>query len=204
MDWNQCSRSESGSFYHQAKIVRKTLIPTVLWLLLDFLSLKNDVNVPLKSIKQKNFVKNYFFFGLLNVNDENNRIRSASGSTSKCQGSATLTGTEAKSHWWRGDACLWCDCSLPWTCSQWTGGGGRTSPYPPTRSPGTWTGSRTGRSFCLLSLKYRTHIGLGLTNVMNTFCLLFKRWFFSTPVIKTRIASKNKTVMVRSMLLNNN
>jgi hypothetical protein len=38
--------SGSGSFYHQAKIVRKTLIPTVLLLLLDFLSLKNDVNVP--------------------------------------------------------------------------------------------------------------------------------------------------------------
>ncbi len=36
----------SGSIYHQAKIVRKTLIPTVLWLLLDFLSLKNDLNVP--------------------------------------------------------------------------------------------------------------------------------------------------------------
>ncbi len=27
-----------GSFYHQAKIVRKTLIPTALWLLYDFLS----------------------------------------------------------------------------------------------------------------------------------------------------------------------
>ncbi len=39
----------------QAKIVRKTLIPTVFWLLLDFLSLKNDVNVPSKSIKQNNF-----------------------------------------------------------------------------------------------------------------------------------------------------
>ena len=35
----------SGSFYHQAKIVRKTLILTVLWLLLDFLSFKNNVNV---------------------------------------------------------------------------------------------------------------------------------------------------------------
>ncbi len=31
------SESGSGSFYHQAKIVRKTLIPTVLWLLFDFL-----------------------------------------------------------------------------------------------------------------------------------------------------------------------
>ncbi len=51
------SGSGSGSFYHQAKIVRKTRILTVLWLLLDFLSLKNDVNVPSKSNKQKNFAK---------------------------------------------------------------------------------------------------------------------------------------------------
>jgi hypothetical protein len=36
--------SGSGSFYHHAKIVRKTLIVT----LFDFLSLKKDVNVPLK------------------------------------------------------------------------------------------------------------------------------------------------------------
>ncbi len=36
-------------------VVRKTLIPTVLWLLYDFLSLKNDVNVPSKSNKHKNF-----------------------------------------------------------------------------------------------------------------------------------------------------
>jgi hypothetical protein len=41
----------SGSFYHQAKIVRKTLIPTVLRLLYDFLSMKNDVSS--KSDKQK-------------------------------------------------------------------------------------------------------------------------------------------------------
>ncbi len=32
--------SGSGSFYHQAKIVRKTLIPIALWLIFDFLSLK--------------------------------------------------------------------------------------------------------------------------------------------------------------------
>jgi hypothetical protein len=52
-----CQRygSGSGSFYHQAKIVRKSLIPTVLWLILDFLSFKNDVNIPSKSKKQKNF-----------------------------------------------------------------------------------------------------------------------------------------------------
>ncbi len=38
-----------------SKIVGKTLITTVLWLLFDVLSLKNDVNVPSKSNKQKNF-----------------------------------------------------------------------------------------------------------------------------------------------------
>jgi hypothetical protein len=41
-------RYGSGSFYYHAKIVRKTLIP-----LFDFLSLKNDVNVPSKSKKLK-------------------------------------------------------------------------------------------------------------------------------------------------------
>jgi hypothetical protein len=51
------SSSGFGSFYQQAKIVRKTMIPTALWLYLDFLSLKNDVNVPSKSNKQKNVLK---------------------------------------------------------------------------------------------------------------------------------------------------
>ncbi len=55
------SGSGSGSFYHQAKIVRKTLILPVLWLLLDFLSLKNDVNVPSKKYKQKNIPKKFVF-----------------------------------------------------------------------------------------------------------------------------------------------
>jgi len=45
--------SGSGSFYNQAKIVRKTLIPTVLRLLYDFLSVKNDVNVASKRNQQK-------------------------------------------------------------------------------------------------------------------------------------------------------
>ncbi len=45
--------SGSGSFYHHVKIVRKTLIPTVLWL---FLTLKNDVNVASKVISRKNCV----------------------------------------------------------------------------------------------------------------------------------------------------
>jgi hypothetical protein len=52
---SQSYRSGSGSIYHKAKIVRKTLIPLVLGLLVDFLSLKNDVNVPSISKKQKNF-----------------------------------------------------------------------------------------------------------------------------------------------------
>ncbi len=94
----------SGSFYHQAKIVRKTLIVPVLWLLLDFLSFKNDVNVPSKINKQRNFRKKIVFVGLLKVNEENSRIRiririhyseawihgSGSGSTPKCHGSGTL------------------------------------------------------------------------------------------------------------------
>ncbi len=42
-----------GSFYHQVKIVRKTFIPTVLWLLYDFLSLKNYVDAHYKEISRK-------------------------------------------------------------------------------------------------------------------------------------------------------
>jgi hypothetical protein len=48
----------SGSFCHQAKIVRKTLIPNTLGLLFDFLSLKTDVNIPSKSNKKKTFYLN--------------------------------------------------------------------------------------------------------------------------------------------------
>jgi hypothetical protein len=80
----------SGSFYHQAKIVRRTLIPTVLWLLYDFLTLKYDVNVPLKNNKQKNLAKKKFFVVGLKVSDENSRICGPrSGSVTKCHGSAT-------------------------------------------------------------------------------------------------------------------
>jgi hypothetical protein len=53
-------RYGSGSFYYQAKIVRKkTLIHTVLWLVLNFLSLKNDVNVPSKSDSRKTSRKTF-------------------------------------------------------------------------------------------------------------------------------------------------
>ncbi len=51
--------SGSGSFYHQAKIVGKALIPAVLRLLLNFLSLKSDVNVP---YLQKVISRKTFFF----------------------------------------------------------------------------------------------------------------------------------------------
>ncbi len=53
-------RYGSRSFYQQSKN-SKALILIVLWIPLDFLSLKNDVNVPSKSIKQKNFVKKLVF-----------------------------------------------------------------------------------------------------------------------------------------------
>jgi hypothetical protein len=50
-------RYRSGSFYYQAKVVRYTFIPAVLWLLFELLSLKNVVNVPSKSNgrRKKNF-----------------------------------------------------------------------------------------------------------------------------------------------------
>ncbi len=67
--------SGSGSFYHQARIVRKILIPTVLWHFYDFLSLKNDVNVDSKSNKPKNW-ENFFLVAILKVTDENSRIGS--------------------------------------------------------------------------------------------------------------------------------
>jgi hypothetical protein len=50
------SCSGSGSFYHHAKMVRKTLIFYHFVTLLDFLSLKNDVNVASKINKQKKIV----------------------------------------------------------------------------------------------------------------------------------------------------
>ncbi len=50
----------SGSFRQQAKKWRKTLTSTVLWLLYDFLSLKN-VNVPSKRNKRKKLDKKKYF-----------------------------------------------------------------------------------------------------------------------------------------------
>jgi hypothetical protein len=76
---------ESGSFYPQAKIVRKTLIPTVSLLVFDFLSLKNYVNTPSKSNKQKKLFLKLVFVVLLMVNDEN---IGGSGSISQMHGYA--------------------------------------------------------------------------------------------------------------------
>ncbi len=81
--------SGSGSYYHQAKIVRKTLIPNALWPLFDFLSLKNEINVPLKNKKQKNLKK--FCCCLLPSWRSLTKIAgsgSASGSISQRHGSA--------------------------------------------------------------------------------------------------------------------
>ncbi len=49
----------SGSVHHQAKILRKNFISIFMWLLYDFLSLKNDANVRPKSISKK-ATKKYF------------------------------------------------------------------------------------------------------------------------------------------------
>ncbi len=114
---SQCSGSGStsqgygsGSSYQQTKIVRKTLIPTVLWLLLDFLSLKNDVYIPQKVISRKTFLFIYFFVGVLMVNDENsrirNRIRIRFGSISQRHGSADPDPdphqyVKDPEHWWK-------------------------------------------------------------------------------------------------------
>jgi hypothetical protein len=79
----------SGSFYHRAKIVRKTSIPIFcdsFWLFI----FENYVIVPLKVISRIFFK---FFVDILKVNDENSWIRiqdpdPGSGSISQRHGSA--------------------------------------------------------------------------------------------------------------------
>ncbi len=83
-------RYVSGSFYHQAKIVRKTLIPTVLRLLFDFLSLKNDANY-LQKIGNKQKEKNCFV--LASWRSMTKIAGSGSASVTKCHWSATLLKT---------------------------------------------------------------------------------------------------------------
>jgi hypothetical protein len=75
----------SGSFNQQAKKLRKALISTVLRLLYDFLSLKNDV--PSKRKKHRNLKKKFFF--------DDNRAGSPFGSGSVSQ----RYGSEDSEHW---------------------------------------------------------------------------------------------------------
>ncbi len=84
---SQRHSSCSGSFFHQAKKIRKTLIPTVVLLLFGFLSSRKDVNVPSKSNEQKTFLKISF---LLASWRSMTKI-GGSRSTLECQGSATLS-----------------------------------------------------------------------------------------------------------------
>jgi hypothetical protein len=79
-----CSGSGSGSFYHHAKIVRKTLIPNILLLFFDFLSLKNDLNVASKSNKQQKLCSKISFL-LTSWRSMTNIAGSGSGSGSISQ-----------------------------------------------------------------------------------------------------------------------
>jgi hypothetical protein len=65
------SGSGSDSFLSSSKKRKKNLDSYYFGLL----SLKNDVNVPSKSNKQKNFFLTSFFVGILKVDDENIRIQ---------------------------------------------------------------------------------------------------------------------------------
>ncbi len=68
----------SGSFHKLANKVRKTLISTIFWLLLDFLSLKTDVNIRYGTYRKyqgEHFEKNILFVGILLNTDETSRIR---------------------------------------------------------------------------------------------------------------------------------
>ncbi len=78
-------RYVSGFFYHKAKIVRKTLIFTVLWLLFDFLSLKSDVKVPSKSNMQNFFFLNSIF------------LLASWRSMMKVEGSGSASGSRSES-----------------------------------------------------------------------------------------------------------
>ncbi len=72
-----------GSFHQQAKKLRKTFISTVLRLLYDFLSLKNnDVNLPAKRNEHKN-LENKKYFLLVSWRSLTKRAESRSGSVSQ-------------------------------------------------------------------------------------------------------------------------
>jgi len=90
--------SGSRSFYHQAKIVRKTLI--VLFLT-SFGLFIFDLNVPSNGKKQKKFFLVSFFVGVFKVNDENSRIQiriRIHWSEAWIRGSSFGSGSTPKSH----------------------------------------------------------------------------------------------------------
>ncbi len=66
------SGSASGSFYLQAKKLRKTLISALKRLRNDFLSLKADINIISKTNSENKIL---FFVGILKITDEKSRIR---------------------------------------------------------------------------------------------------------------------------------
>jgi hypothetical protein len=78
------------SMYHPAKIVRKTLIHTILLILFDFLCFTNDVNVGYlqKIISRKKYLKSSFFVGMTKIGGSGSISQKAwirgSGSTPKC------------------------------------------------------------------------------------------------------------------------
>jgi hypothetical protein len=74
-----------------SKKVRKTLIPTALWLLFWLFIFENDVQVLSKSNTQKNCLKNLFFVGILGrsmTKKAGSGSASGSGSISQRHGSA--------------------------------------------------------------------------------------------------------------------
>jgi hypothetical protein len=76
---------ETDPSISKQKYEEKYSIPTVLWLVLDFLSLKNDVNVPSKTNKQKKF---FIFFIFLLASWRSMTKIAGSGSISQRHGSA--------------------------------------------------------------------------------------------------------------------
>ncbi len=89
----------------QAKKFRKTLIFSILWLLYDFLSLKNDKYVSSKCKKAKKF-ENLFFVCISKATGEKSRIWirklvvriRGTGFVPKCHGSSTLTPCQVSVH----------------------------------------------------------------------------------------------------------
>ncbi len=77
----------SGSFHHQSKILRKTLISTILWRVFDRLSIKTDVIAPSKStLWAKNFEKKtYFLLASCQPLTEKRRIRIRKSMKHRCK-----------------------------------------------------------------------------------------------------------------------